>query len=79
MGLLIEKSNTEDLIKNYSNTLIQVTKSVNKGVIKVEDLEQWQKLKVHKMSLLYYFRKEKMELLCYKIEFSTRIRLKTIF
>ena len=62
----------------YSTTLIRAAKSKDKGVIEVEILERWQKLKVHRMSLVRCFEEEKMELLCREIELSTRINLKIL-
>lgn len=76
-GLLTEKSNAEDLIRDHSNALIRAAKSVDEGVIGVEALERWQRLKVHGMPLLRYFGEGKMELLCREIESSTGIKLKT--
>lgn len=76
LRLFIEKSNIEDLIKDHSNALIWVIKSVDEDIIKVKALKQWQKLKVHKLFLLHYFEKRKKELLCCKIKYSIRIRLK---
>lgn len=62
-ALLMEKSNTEDMIKGHANMLIRVIKLIDKKVIRVEALEYWQKLKVHKMSLVQYLGKKKMKLL----------------
>lgn len=62
-ALLMEKSNAEDMIKGHANMLIRVIKLVDKKVIRVEALEYWQKLKVHKMSLVQYLGKKKMKLL----------------
>lgn len=39
-GLLTKRFNAENLIKQYSNTLIQAAKSVDEEVIGVEALEQ---------------------------------------
>ena len=38
--LFTEKSNAEDLIKDYSNTFIRAATSVDEGVIGVEALKQ---------------------------------------
>ena len=76
LGLLTEKSIVEDPIKQHSNTLIQATKLVDKGVIGVEALEQWHRLKVHEMPLLQYFGEKRMEIFSQKIKFSTGIKLK---
>ena len=77
-ALLIEKSSAEQLVSNHSNILIKVAKAVDAGVIGVEVLECWQRLKVYGMSLARYLGKGKMELLCREIESSTGIQLKTI-
>ena len=63
-GLLTEKSNAEDLLGDYLTTLIQAAKSVDKGVIRVEVLERWHRLKVHGMLLMRYLREGKIELFC---------------
>ena len=76
-GLLTEKSNAEDLIKDHTTTLIRAAKLVDEGVIGVETLERWQRLKMHGMPLIFYLAMGKMELLCREIESSTGIRLKT--
>ncbi len=76
-GLLTERSNAENLIKDYSNIFIRAAKLINEGVIGVEVLEQWHRLKVHGMLLMYYLGEGKMEVLCREIEFSTGIKLKT--
>lgn len=39
LKLLTTKSNIENLIKNYSNALIQVTKSVDKSIFKIKALK----------------------------------------
>ena len=72
-GLLTERSNAEDLIKQHSNTLIRAAKSVDEGVIGVEALERWHRLKVHGMPLLRYFGEGRMEVLSREIESSTGI------
>ncbi len=77
-GLLTEKSNTEDLLRDHSTVLIRAAKSVDEGVIEVEALERWHRLKVHGMPLMRYLGEGKMELLCRKIKSSPGIRLKTI-
>ena len=76
-GLLTERSNAEDLIKQHSNNLIRAAKSVDEGVIGVEALERWHRLKVHGMPLLRYFGEGRMEVLSREIESSTGIKLKT--
>ena len=76
-GLLTERFNMEDLIKQYSNMLIRAAKSINKGIIEVEVLQKWHRLKVHGMPLLRYFGEEKIEILSWEIESSIEIKLKT--
>ena len=76
-GLLIERYNVEDLIKQHSNMLIRAPKLIDEGVIGVEMLEKWHRLKVHGMPLLRYFGEGKMEILSWEIESSTGIKLKT--
>ena len=51
-GLLTERSNAEDLIRHHSNILIRAAKSIDEGVIGVEALERWHRLKVHGMPLM---------------------------
>ena len=77
-GLLTEKSNAEELLGEYSTTLIRAAKSVDEGVVGVEKLERWHRLKVHGMPLMRYLGEGKMELLCREIESSTGIKLKTM-
>lgn len=77
-ALLTEKSSAEQLVGNHSNILIRAAKAVDAGVIGVEALERWQRLKVHGMSLARYLGEGKMELLCREIESSTGIQLKTV-
>lgn len=72
-----EKASVEDFVKEHSNILIRAAKSIDKAVIGVEALECWEQLKVHGMSLARYFGERKMELLSGKIEFLTKIKLKT--
>ena len=74
-ALLTEKFNAEELISNHTNILIRAAKSVDEGVIGVEALERWQRLKVHGMSLARYLGKGKMEILCREIESSIGIQL----
>ena len=77
-GLLTKRSNAEEVLKDYSTTLIRTAKSVDEGVIRIEALERWHRLKVHGMPLMRYLREGKIELLCREIESTTRIILKTI-
>lgn len=62
---------------DHSNALIKAAKSIDQGVIGVEALEQWQRLKVHGMPLLQYLGEGKMDLLYREIESSIGIKLKT--
>ncbi len=75
----MEKSHTENLVKNYSNMLIQAAKSVDAGVICVEALEHWQRLKLNEISLAWYLGEGKMELICRDVELSIGIKWKTLF
>lgn len=75
-ALLTEKLDAENLVRDHSNMLIRIAKSVDKNVIGIKALERWQKLKVHRMSLAQYLREEKMELLCQEMESSTGIQLR---
>lgn len=75
-ALLTERSNAEDLIRHHSNTLIRAAKSIDEGVIGVEALERWHRLKVHGMPLMRYLGEGRMEVLSWKIESSTGIKLK---
>lgn len=77
-ALLTEKSSAGQLISNHSNILIRAAKAIDEGVIGVEALERWQRLKVHGMSLARYLEEGKMEILCREIESSTGIQLKTV-
>lgn len=72
-GLLTEKSNAEDLIRDYLTILIRAAKSVDERVIEVEALKRWYRLK----PLTCYLGEGKMELHYREIESSTGIRLKT--
>ncbi len=74
-ALLTEKSSTEQLVCNHSNMLIRTAKAVDPGVIGVEALVRWQRLKVHGMSLARYLGEGKMEVLCREIESYTGIGL----
>lgn len=76
--LFKEKASAEDLVKEHFNILIKAVKSIDKAIIKMEVLEHWKRLKVYGISLARYFGEKKMKLLSYKIESSTRIKLKTI-
>lgn len=77
-ALLTEKSIAEQLVANHLNILIKVTIIVNVGIIVVEALECWQRLKIYRISYMRYLEKRKMEVLCRKIELFMRIQLKTI-
>ncbi len=77
-ALLTEKSSVENLVRDHSNMLIRAAKSVDEKVIGIEALKQWQRLKVHGMSLARYLGNRKMELLQREIESLTGIQLKTM-
>lgn len=49
--LLMKRFNVENLVKDHSNILIGVAKSVDKKVTSIKSLKHWQKLKVHKIFL----------------------------
>lgn len=51
-GLLVEKSNPEDLLRKYSTTLIRAAKLVDEGVIGIEKLKNWHRLKIYEMPLI---------------------------
>lgn len=53
-ALLMEKSSAENLVRDHSNMLIRAVKSIDKKVICIQALEQWQKLKVYEISLAQY-------------------------
>lgn len=74
----MEKSNVDQLVYNYSNILIRAAKIVNPGVIRVETLERWQRLKVHGISVARYLGEEKIEILYQEIKSSMRILLKIV-
>lgn len=78
LGLLMVKSNTEELLRKYLTILIRATKSVDKRVVGVEMLEQWHRLNVYRMSLIYYLEERKIEILCQEIKLSIGIKLKII-
>lgn len=77
-ALLTEKANAAMLLPQQSNLLIRAAKTVDEAVVGVEVLEQWQRLKVHGMSLERYLGPGKMELLKREVESSTGIPLKTM-
>lgn len=51
------------LILQLSNLLIQMIKIVDPTIVKVEMLEYWQQLKIHKMLLKKYLSEMKTKLL----------------
>ena len=67
--LLSEKLSTEDLIRNHSNILIRGIKSANEKVIDIKALEHWQKLKMNRMFLTQYQKKEKQSCLAEKLNY----------
>lgn len=58
-GLVIDKSNADDLIRGHSNVLIRESKLVDQGVTGLEALEWWQRLKMNEMpsTALFWRRK----------------------
>lgn len=77
-ALLTEKFNAEQLISPHANMLIRVAKAVDAGIIGVEALERWQRLKVHEMSLERYLGEGEMVMLCREINSFMGIQLKTL-
>ena len=77
-ALLTEKVDAAMLLPKQSNLLIRAAKAVDDAIVGVEVLEQWQRVKVHGMSLERYLRPSKMELLKREVESSTGILLKTM-
>lgn len=75
--LLREKSNVENKVKNLFNILIKTAKSFDKKIANIESLEEWEILKIYKISLMQYLGNGKIELFCLKIKLSTKINLKT--
>ena len=78
LTLLTEKADAIILLSQRSNMLIRAAKRVDDAVVGVEILEQWQRLKVHGMSLERYLGPGKLELLRREVESSTGIPLKTM-
>lgn len=74
-ALLTEKANANMLLPQRSNLLIRAAKTVDDAVIGVEVLEQWQRLKVHGMSLERFLGPGRMDLLRREIESSTGVQL----
>ena len=77
-ALLTEKADATMFLPQRSNLLIRAAKTVDDAVVGVEILEQWQRLKVHGMSLERYLGPGKLELLRREVESSTGILLKTM-
>ena len=77
-ALLLEKADASMLLPQRSNLLIRAAKTVDDAVVGVEIFEQWQRLKVHEMSLDRYLGPGKLELLKKEVESSTGIQLKTM-
>ena len=76
--LLTEIADVVMLLPKQSNLLIRAAKAVDDAIVGVEVLEQWQRVKVHGMSLERYLGPGKMELLKREVESSTGIPLKTM-
>lgn len=74
-----EKSNVENIVIDYSNMLIKAAKSLDRNITGIEAFKRWQKLKMYKMFLEKYLRKEKIELFHQKIKLSMGIQLKLPF
>lgn len=74
----MEKLSAEELVWDQSHILIRVVKLIDEKVISIKALKNWQKLKVHGMSLVQYLEKRKMELFSQKIELFTGIQLKML-
>ena len=72
-ALLLEKADATTLLPQRSNLLSRAAKTVDDAVVGVEILEQWQRLKVHGMSLDRYLGSGKLELLKREVESSTGI------
>lgn len=66
------------LLPQRSNLLIRAAKTVDDTIVGVEILEQWQRLRVHGISLERYLGPGKLELLRREVESSTGISLKTM-
>ena len=77
-ALLTEKADAAMLLLQRANLLIRAAKTVDNAVIRAEVLEQWQRLKVHGMSLEIYLGLGKRELLRREVESLTGIPLKAI-
>ena len=77
-ALLIEKSSAEKLVRNHSHILIRAVKLIDEKIIGKEALESWQRLKVHRMSLVQYLGERKIKLFSREIELFTGIQLKTL-
>lgn len=75
-ALFTEKADATMLLPQWSNLLIRAAKMVDDMIVGVEILEQWQRLKVHEMSLERYLGSGKLELLKREVESSTEIPLK---
>lgn len=73
--ILTKKANAGTVISRLSNVLIQVAKTVDLAIVKVEILEHWQRPKIYGILLEMYL-KRSMELLKCKVESSTVIQLK---
>ena len=72
----MENADTTMLLPQQLNLLIWATKTVDDVVMRIEVLEQWQRLKVYGISLEKYFGLGKIRLLKKKRESSTGILLK---
>lgn len=53
-AFVTETANTKKILPQQSNLLIQARKTMDNALIRIKVLEQWQFLKVHSMSLLFW-------------------------
>ena len=75
-ALLTEKADATMLLPQRSNMIIRAAKTIDDAVRGVEVLEQWHRLKVHKMSLKQYLGPGNMDILKREVKSSTGIPLK---
>jgi hypothetical protein len=75
--LLKEKAHTGLLLPEYKDSLIKAVRAVDPAVVSIEAIEQWQRLKVHELSIERYGGEDGMKLFQREIEASTELMLKT--
>lgn len=78
-ALFTKKCSIKQLVNNHSNVLIRAVNKIDMGVTGIKVLEHQKKLKIHKILLARYLRKEKIEVFCQEIESFTEMQLKTVF